>query len=123
MEEFSKIINKIENPENRLKFQEIIEHIIEKFPDLKREIKWNQPMFTKNGTFIISLTPYKKHFSIVPEASTVRKFSDEIERAGYRAKDMTIGIDWTDEVDFDLIYKMVEHQIEEKKDYKSFWRK
>lgn len=123
MEKFSKIIDKIEDEENRLKFQGLLEHIIKKHPDLKEEIKWNQPVFTKNGTFIISATPYKKHFSIVPEAAAVRKFSDEIERAGYRAKDMTIGIDWTDEVDFDLIDKMIEFQIEDKKDYKSFWRK
>ena len=42
----------------------------EKFPQLKEENKWNQPMFNDHGTFIIGFSIAKGHIAVAPEAGS-----------------------------------------------------
>ena len=41
------------NPILKFKLEPIFEQIQKEFPNLTVELKWNQPMFIMNGTFII----------------------------------------------------------------------
>lgn len=102
--------------------EDILEDIKKTFPHLKEEIKWKQPMFTDHGTFIIAFSIAKGHIAVAPEASVIKEFAKEIEKAGYSYTRELFRIKWTDEVDFDLLHKLVEHNIEDKKETKSFWR-
>jgi uncharacterized protein YdhG (YjbR/CyaY superfamily) len=38
---------------------------------LKEEIKWNQPMFSDHGTFIIGFSIAKEHIAVAPEAVVI----------------------------------------------------
>lgn len=103
--------------------REILEWICCEFPQLKPKVAWNQPMFTDHDTFIIGLSAAKNHFAVAPEQVTIRKFSQEIIIAGYEHTKMLFRIPWEDEVNKDLLKKIIEYNIEEKKNCKTFWRK
>lgn len=65
---------------------------------------------------------YKQHIAVAPEAVVLNRFDEDIKKAGYRRTKETFSIKWTDEIDFDLIDRMVEYNIEDKKDMTKFWR-
>ena len=81
MIEFQGFLDNIENLEHRERMEGILRHIADKFPRLKREIKWSQPMFSDHGTFIIAFSISKQHISVAPEAVVLDRFDDEIKEA------------------------------------------
>ncbi|EAD9647430.1 iron chaperone, partial [Listeria monocytogenes] len=83
MEVFAEYLAEIENPDHRARTQEVLTWVAETFPDLKPEIKWNTPMFTKNDTFIIGFSIAKQHMSVSPEAAGIERFEAELKEAGY----------------------------------------
>lgn len=66
---WNKYVNSIKNidPILKDKIVSIFEFIEEKFPELVLEIKWNEPMFLFNNSFIIAFSVWKNHVSISPE--------------------------------------------------------
>lgn len=121
MKDFQVFLDSIDVLDQREKIGEILNHIKEKFPRLKEEIKWNQPMFTDHGTFIIGFSIAKKHIAVAPEPVTISYFEKEIKEAGYSHTDGLFRIKWTDKVDFHLLNKIVAYNIEDKKDMTKFW--
>ena len=69
----------------KFKLEPIFEQIQKEFPNLTVELKWNQPMFIMNGTFIIGFSVAKNHISIAPEAVTMAIFTNDIKAANYEA--------------------------------------
>ena len=67
MKTFGDFLAQIGEPEKRKKLELIFQHLKTKFPHLQEEIKWNQPMFTDHGTFIIAFSVAKGHISVAPE--------------------------------------------------------
>lgn len=122
MKDFNTILNGISDPQKRERLSEILRRVKEKFPSLTQEIKWNQPTFCDHGTFIIAFSVAKGHISVAPESATMKAFEKEISNAGYSYTQELFRIRWEDEVDFDLIFKMVARNIEEKKDTTTYWR-
>ncbi|MDO5690302.1 MAG: DUF1801 domain-containing protein [Tissierellia bacterium] len=122
MKDFQLFLGSIREQDQRERMENILMNIKEKFPQLKEEIKWNQPMFSDHGTFIIGFSVSKGHIAVTPEAEVIRLFEKEIEQAGYSHTKMLFRIKWTDQVNFDLLYKLVNYNIESKKDMKKFWR-
>ncbi|MGC2952001.1 iron chaperone, partial [Enterococcus faecium] len=47
--------------------KDLFAKITETKPQLDTTVKWNQPMFTDHGTYIIAFSFAKNHFSIAPE--------------------------------------------------------
>ncbi|MGI6732629.1 MAG: iron chaperone [Anaerovoracaceae bacterium] len=123
MVEFQEYLNRIENPEHKERMEGLLRHIADKYPDLKREIKWNQPMFSDHGTFIIAFSISKQHVAVAPEAVALDRFDEKIKQAGYTRTKMLFRIKWTDELDFGLIDEIIEYNIEDKKDMKKYWRR
>ncbi len=123
MKEFSEYLEKIENPEHRKILSDILEKIEVDFPELEKRIAWNQPMFTHHGTFIIGFSTAKNHFSVSPEGKTIDVFKEKISACGYDYGKMIIKFPWKEEVNYGLIKKMVEYNIVDKADVKTFWRK
>ena len=74
MEAFKEFLSNIEDLDRRLRLEQIFEHISTKFPNLESVIKWNQPMFTDHGTFIIGFSVAKNHLAVAPEAVTLDRF-------------------------------------------------
>lgn len=56
MEKFQPIINQIKEKEHQQKIKDLFAKITETYPQLDTTVKWNQPMFTDHGTFIIAFS-------------------------------------------------------------------
>lgn len=123
MKDFQEFLENIDELNKRDRMEGILNHIKKKYPQLKEEIKWNQPMFSDHGTFIIGFSIAKGHIAVAPEAVVIRQFEEEIKGVGYSHTQELMRIKWTDEVDFELLDKMVSYNIEDKKDMTKFWRK
>ena len=52
---------------------------------------------------------------MAPEAVVISLFEKEIEQAGYSHAKELFRIKWIDQVDFDLLHKLVNYNIENKK--------
>lgn len=119
---FQMFLESINESEKRERMEGIFNNIKGKFPQLNEEIKWNQPMFTDHGTFIIGFSVSKGHIAVAPEAVVINKFEKEIEDAGYSHTRELFRIKWTGKVNFELLYAIIAYNIENKKDEKNFWR-
>jgi uncharacterized protein YdhG (YjbR/CyaY superfamily) len=115
-------LDSIDESDKRERMEGILKYIKENFPQLKEEIKWNQPMFSDHETFIIGFSVAKGHIAVAPEAVVISLFEKEIEEARYSHTQELFRIKWTDKVDFDLLHKMVAYNIENKKNMTNFWR-
>ena len=78
-------LSNFKNPILKFKLELIFEQIQKEFQNLTVELKWNQPMFIMNGTFIIGFSVAKNHISIAPEAVTMAIFTNDIKAANYEA--------------------------------------
>ncbi len=78
-------LSNFKNPILKFKLEPIFKQIQKEFPNLTVELKWNQPMFIMNGTFIIGFSVAKNHISIAPEAVTMAIFTNDIKAANYEA--------------------------------------
>lgn len=122
MNVFQKYLNNIKDQDKKDRMESILNYIKKTFPQLKEEIKWNQPMFTDHGTFIIGFSIAKAHIAVAPEGVVINLFKKEIQGVGYSHTKELFRIKWTDKVDYDLLGKIVAFNIEDKKDTVKFWR-
>ncbi|HWI49132.1 MAG TPA: DUF1801 domain-containing protein, partial [Rummeliibacillus sp.] len=83
----------------------------------------NTPMFTDHGTFIIGFSTAKHHLSVSPEEFVIAHFADDIVQAGYSATKGLFRIPWNGPVNYELLEKMIEFNIQDKAEYTNFWRK
>ncbi|MGG1446491.1 iron chaperone [Bacillus subtilis] len=112
-----------DDPFHRERTEEVFTWIKNKYPNLHTEIKWNQPMFTDPGTFIIGFSVSKKHLAVAPEKVTITHVEDDIVKAGYDYTKELVRIPWNGPVDFPLLEKMIEFNIRDKANCPTFWRK
>ena len=123
MQVFEDFLAGIADPGQRARTQEVLAWVADSFPQLEPVIKWNQPMFTDHGTFIIGFSVAKHHLGVAPEKAGIDRFSDAIVRAGYEHSQQLMRIPWKSPVDFGLLEQIIEFNIADKKDCASFWRK
>lgn len=123
METVEEFLSKLDEPDHRDRLEDMLVRIKKEFPQLETVIKWNQPMFTDHGTFIIAFSAAKKHLSVAPEKAAITQFSEEIEQAGYSRTQELFRISWDKPVDVELLEKIIAFNIDEKADCQSFWRK
>ena len=123
METFEEYLMTVNNISQRDKLEGILTWIGEKYPELVERIAWNQPMFTKDGTYIIGFSVAKNHISVAPEAKGIRKFSDDILKIGYSHSKEIFRIPNDMVVDFNLLSCIIDFNIEDKKDCDTFWRR
>ena len=123
MEVFEEFLARIDNPDHRYRAEEVLGWVAEKFPNLMPVIKWNQPMFTDHGTYIIGFSVAKHHMAVAPESVVINHFSDEIVQAGYNHTKELIRFPWDKPFDFSLLEKMIKYNILDKADCTTFWRK
>ena len=122
MDNFNEFLQTIDNDKHKKTMTEIFNWISETFPNLETTIKWNQPMFTDHGTFILAFSKAKQHFSIAPEAKGMTEFSERIDAAGYSQPNNLFRIKWTQEVDYRLLKDIIQFNIDDKADCSTFWR-
>ncbi|MBY9078159.1 iron chaperone [Paenibacillus sp. HN-1] len=123
MEVFAEYLAHIDNPQHRARTEEILAWVTAKFPGLVPKIAWKQPMFTDHGTFIIGFSVSRHHMAVAPERAGMIHFADEIVQAGYDHTKELIRIRWEHPVDYALLARMIEFNIQDKADCSTFWRK
>ena len=123
MESFEDFLAGIEDRDHRERIAEVLAWVGEAFPTLEPVIKWNQPMFTDHGTFIIGFSVAKKHMAVGAEVAGVAHFSDGIVEAGYDHTSQLVRIRWDQPVDYALLERMIAFNMAEKADCSTFWRK
>ncbi len=116
-------LQKIANPLLKDKLEAIFNQIQAEFPNLTWEIKWNQPMFIMDGTFIIGFSVAKSHISVAPESYTMEVFAKDIREAGYDATANLFKIKTDQETDWELLRNIIAFNMDEKKGCDTFWRK
>lgn len=105
----------------KLKLEEIINKISKQFPTLNLEIKWNQPMFILNKTFIISFSCAKNHISVAIEDIFLKKYTSEFKKNNYQMSLKLFKILNSSDVNFELLFKIIKDIIDYKKNYDKFW--
>lgn len=123
MEEFNEYLDAIAIEEHRQKLIKVFSWIDTNFPNLSKKIAWKQPMYIDHGTYIIGFSVAKNNFAIGPEKYSLDVFRDEVEKAGYETTQQLIKIKWDQEINFELLKKIMEFNINEKKDCTTFWYK
>ncbi|GGG69287.1 iron chaperone [Paenibacillus radicis (ex Gao et al. 2016)] len=123
MEVFEPFLTRIDNPDHRIRAEEVFNWVITRFPNLVPKIAWNQPMFTDHDTFIIGFSISKQHMAVAPEEAGIHRFSEEIVQAGYDHTKGLLRIRWNQPVDYSLLERMIEFNILDKQDCSTFWRK
>src|SRR5699024_6979689 len=111
MEVFADFLAGIDDPLHRERTEEVLIWIKNNYPNLKTEIKWNQPMFTDHGTFIIGFSVSKKHLAVAPESATITHLEDDIVKAGYDYTKGLVRIPWNDPIEYSLLEQMIEFNI------------
>lgn len=123
MEVFAEFFAGIDDPLHRERTEEVLTWIKNKYPQLETVIKWKQPMFTDHATYIIGFSVSKKHLAVAPENVTITHLEDDIVKAGYDYTKEIIRIPWIGTVDYSLLEKMIEFNINDKANCTTFWRK
>ena len=123
MEVFDAFLATIEDQENRKRIKGVFTWVHETFPTLVPKIAWNQPMFTDHDTFVIAFSVAKHHFAVSPDVTGMKLFSEEIAKAGYTQTINLFRIKWDMAVDYELLTKIIQFNIDDKKDCKTFWKK
>lgn len=122
MDTLKDFLETIDQPAHQEKFESLMNWIKETYPSLELVIKWNQPIFTDHGTFIIGFSKAKNHFSISIEDAGMAKFDARIKEVGYEQTMRLFKIKWNEEIDFKLLGDMIEYNIMDKADLDRFWR-
>jgi len=123
MESLKDYLSKTQSTEQKERMEEVFGWISVKFPNLEAVIKWNQPMFIWHSTFIIGFRIAKNHMSFSPEEACINIFSKDISEAGYEHTKGLVKIKWTDTVDYNLLHRLIEFNISDKKECNTFFRK
>ena len=123
MTTFRAYLEKIDDPAQRQRMEEVLQWVIDRYPQLDRRIAWNQPMFTHQGTFIIAFSRSKAHMAVSPESVPIRHCAQELDQTGYQYTSMIFRIPWDRDVDYELLGKMIEYNLKDKAGYTAFWRK
>ncbi|MBJ6362560.1 iron chaperone [Paenibacillus sp. GCM10012307] len=121
MEVFAEFLDRID-PQHRARMEDILSRVMETFPNLMPTMKWNQPMFTDHGTYIIGFSISKKHIAVSPELAGMVRFAEEISKVGYDHTKELVRIPWDRPVDYSLLEKMIEFNIMDKAGCTTFWR-
>lgn len=126
---YSKIWNKYANsiknidPILKDKIVSIFEFMEEKFEELVLEIKWNEPMFSFNNSFIIAFSVWKNHISISLEKYAIDIYKEKLLSFNYEVTSNLFKIKKDQEVDFDLLFEIINFKIKDKSNSNTFFKK
>ncbi|KIH71752.1 iron chaperone [Salinicoccus roseus] len=122
MSVFEEFISGIDDSDHRERMEEVLSWVHDEYPNMERVVKWNQPMFTDHGTYIIGFSVAKKHMSVAPENKAIEEFGSALEEVGYVHTRQIFRIPWDGEVDYALLKRIIEFNIGDKAGVETFWR-
>lgn len=118
-------LNKQKNldPSLEEKIISIFEFVEQNFLQLNLEIKWNEPMFSINNSFIIAFSIFKNHISISPEKYAIQIFKEDLLSCNYELTSNLFKIKKDQDVVFDIISKIINFKIKDKANSLTFFKK
>lgn len=123
METFEEFLNTVDDEEKRVKLKIVLDWVQTNYPHFDEEVKWKQPMFSNEGTYMIGFSVAKNHVAVSPEKAGITKFEDELQERGYNPTAMIFRVPWNKEMDYDLLKRIIDFQEKDKKGYGTYWRK
>jgi len=123
MQEFERFLDDIVDPTHKQKTTEVIEWVHKTFPELQTRFAWNQPMFIDHETFIVGFSVAKQHLAVAPELAGIIHFTNDIKKAGYEHSQQLIKFPWNKPIDYELLRRVIQFNIEDKANVFTFWRK
>ena len=122
MELYQDFLNKMPQAEQRQRVEELLNWVMTEFPNLKAEYKWNQPMFTDHGTYIIGFSVAKHHLAVAPEVAGINQFKDEVDKRGLSYTQNLVRLPFDQAIPYDLLKEMIAFNQHDKADHQKFWR-
>lgn len=123
MEIYSEYFEQIKENAQQNRVKEILKWVHQTFPQLMPVVKWNQPMFSDHGTYIIGFSVSQKHIAVAPEKKALHYFAEKIKASGYEQSKEIFRIALDQSVDYALLQSIIEYNILDKSDTTTFWRK
>ena len=102
---------------------DVLDWVSCKFPELELRIAWNQPMFTHHGTYIIGFSAASTHMAMAPERATMIRFQPAMRERCTNFDKTFARQPWHKPFDYELLDTFIQHQLAEKQDISSFWRR
>ena len=109
-------------PKHGRRLREIDRWISVHYPRLQRSIRWKQATFTDHGTLIVSFSPSSTHLAIALETEAMNRFEGLIAERGYSTGARFVRIPWDVPFDYDFLAKLINFNLVDKADVKTFWR-
>lgn len=106
-----------------MKLKIVLDWVQTNYPYFDEEVKWKQPMFSNEGTYMFGFSVAKNHMAISPEKAGITKFEGELKEKGYDPTVMIFKVPWNKEMDYDLLKRIIDFQEKDKKGYDTYWRK
>lgn len=122
MMDLDQYLASLPTPAHHAHMQALLDWVAKDFPQLKLEFKWNTPMYTHEGTFILGLSWAQQHIAIAPEQPTLTAFKARIETLGYSHTAELFRIRLDQAIDWPLLRDIVETNLKEKAGLHRFWR-
>ncbi|HHX75843.1 MAG TPA: iron chaperone [Acholeplasmataceae bacterium] len=123
MKVFEPYLVKIKDEKNREIMEGLLSWVMTNYPMLDKKIAWNQPHFVHNNTFIIAFTHAKQHISVVPEYKAIEVFKEDIKKSNYQSTNFIYKMKWQNPIDYDLLKRIIDYNMEDKKGLDTYWRK
>lgn len=117
---FADYLPKIADHPHQEEFFAVLDWVLTQHPELTPVVKWNQPMFTHHGTFIIGFSASKAHFSVAPEV--LDEVLEVVEDAGYTHGTKLFRVPFGKPVNYAVIEHVIQHNMRVKQNVTSFWR-
>ncbi len=119
--ELEEFIKQSPNEDQKERMRQMIEWTVKTFPKGHFEIKWNQPMFLLNNTYIIAYSYSKNHITVGCEGYDMELFRNKIEQV-YKTGKMTFKIMNNEEINFALLEELISFKMKDKEYSTSFWK-
>lgn len=123
MKVFEPYLVKIKDEKNREIMEGLLSWVMTNYPMLDKKIAWNQPHFVHNNTFIIAFTHAKQHISVVPEYKAIEVFKEDIKKSNYQSTNFIYKMKWQNPINYDLLKRIIDYNMEDKKGLDTYWRK
>ena len=114
-------LDSIADSDHRDEFNELLNWVHATWPQLVCEIKWNQPMFTDHGTFIIGFTALTNHVTVGSEPRAFEHAVPLIEQQHLKRGKKTFQIPYGRSDAWEVLEQIIDSTIADKRDVQTFW--
>ena len=123
MEVFNDFLRNIDNDAHKEKVEGVFDWIQDKYPELEPSVRWNKPMYSHHGTYIVGFSVANNHLAIAPEQKGIIRFSEEIKKVSLTHSKKLSRIEWDQSVNYQSLEKIINFNIEDKSTCTFFWRR